>query len=79
MITIGAFEAKTHLSGLLEKVRRGEEVLITKRGKPVARLVPPESAEKLTIREAIDGLRNLRKRLSLGGEDWKDLRDAGRR
>mgnify|MGYP002788252429 FL=1 len=39
MITVGAFEAKTRLSALLEKVASGEEVVITKHGKPVARLV----------------------------------------
>lgn len=38
MKTIGAFEAKTHLSSLLDEVEAGEEVIITKRGRPVARL-----------------------------------------
>jgi prevent-host-death family protein len=40
MREVGAFEAKTHLSELLVAVEAGEEVLITRRGKPVARLVP---------------------------------------
>ena len=44
MREIGAFEAKTHLSALLEAVEAGEEVLITRRGKPVARLVPARPA-----------------------------------
>ena len=44
MIEIGAFDAKTHLSSLLDKVARGEEVLITRRGQPVARLVPAAKA-----------------------------------
>jgi prevent-host-death family protein len=35
-ITVGAFEAKTHLSTLLDRVGEGEEVIITKHGKPVA-------------------------------------------
>ncbi len=38
--TIGAFEAKTHWSRLLEEVQRGKAITITKRGRPVARLVP---------------------------------------
>jgi prevent-host-death family protein len=38
--TVGAFEAKTHLSALLDRVERGEEVTITRRGLPVAKLVP---------------------------------------
>ena len=40
MITVNVHEAKTHLSRLLERVRAGEEVVIAKAGKPVARLVP---------------------------------------
>ena len=44
MIKIGAFEAKTHLSSLLDKVTQGEDVLITRRGVPVARLVPARQA-----------------------------------
>jgi prevent-host-death family protein len=39
-VTVGAFEAKTHLSELLVKVEEGEQVTITKHGRPVARLVP---------------------------------------
>jgi prevent-host-death family protein len=41
MTTVGAFEAKTKLSELLDRVERGEEIVITRRGKPAARLVPP--------------------------------------
>lgn len=39
MIEVGAFEAKTHLSALLERVSQGQEVLIRRRGKPVAKLM----------------------------------------
>jgi prevent-host-death family protein len=42
-VTVGAFEAKTHLSSLLERVEGGEVVTITKHGRPVARLVPIET------------------------------------
>jgi prevent-host-death family protein len=79
MIKVGAFEAKTHLSSLLEKVSRGEEVLITRRGKPIARLVPAEPAERSDIGAAIDELLIRRKEVTLGGLSWKDLRDEGRR
>jgi prevent-host-death family protein len=44
MTTVGAFEAKTKLSELLDRVERGEEIVITRRGKPAARLVPPNAA-----------------------------------
>lgn len=42
-MSVGAFEAKTHLSSLLQKVEQGEVVTITKHGRPVARLVPIEA------------------------------------
>ena len=45
MIKVGAFDAKTHLSSLLDKVSRGAEVLITRRGRPIARLIPAGRAE----------------------------------
>lgn len=45
MISVGAFEAKTKLSELLDRVERGEEVMITRHGKPVARLVADVSAK----------------------------------
>ena len=79
MIEIGAFDAKTHLSSLLDKVAQGEEILITKRGRPVARLVPAVQAGQERIEAAIQELRILRSGLKLEGLSWKDLRDAGRR
>lgn len=45
-ITVGAFEAKTKLSKLLDKVEAGEEVIITRRGKEVARLVASEAPKE---------------------------------
>lgn len=43
---INVKEARRHLKELLDRVERGEQVLITRRGKPVARLVPPRPAEE---------------------------------
>jgi prevent-host-death family protein len=79
MITIGAFEAKTHLSALLEKVAQGEEVIITRRGRPVARLVPEKGQQRLERREVIQRLQSLAARQRLNGLDWKELRDEGRK
>ncbi len=78
MTTVGAFEAKTHLSSLLNRVAEGEEVLITRRGVPVARLVPAEEADRSDVEEAIRELRALRKGVTLGDVSWKELRDEGR-
>ena len=79
MITVGAFEAKTHLSTLLNQVARGEEVVITKHGKPVARLVSAEHIDRERVNDAYEKLKLLRKGTTLGGLSWRELRDAGRR
>jgi prevent-host-death family protein len=78
MITLGAFEAKTHLSALLDRVAAGEEVLITKHGKPVARLIGAARSDRARADDAFDRLRTLRRGTTLGGLSWKALRDEGR-
>ena len=79
MIEVGAFDAKTHLSSLLDKVTQGEEVLITRRGVPVARLVPAGQVERARTESVIENIRAARSGLNLRGLDWKKLRDEGRR
>lgn len=79
MITVGAFEAKTHLSALLDRVAGGEEVVITRHGRPVARLVGAEQADRARVSEAFDKLKQLRKGTTLGDLSWQALRDEGRR
>ena len=77
MNTVGAFEATTNFSALLERVEHGEQIIVTRRGKPVARLMP--IAESAKVSEAMAKLRDLRKGTTLGGLSWKELRDAGRK
>jgi prevent-host-death family protein len=79
MQTIGAFEAKTHFSALLEQVERGEQVTITKHGRPVAKLVPTTVVDNVRIRQAIQQLKEFSRTNTLDGLDWKILRDEGRR
>jgi prevent-host-death family protein len=76
---IGAFDAKTHLSELLDRVEKGEELVITRRGRPVARLVPAIDAARTHAAEAVARLRALVAGTTLGGLDWQTLRDTGRR
>lgn len=82
MDEIGAFEAKNRLSELLDRVERGEQVTITRRGKPVAKLVPPESVRDIEkARTAAHRIRELAKKMNLGPfdwEEWKRYRDEGR-
>ncbi len=78
MKTVGAFEAKTHLSRLLDKVEQGEKITITRRGTPVARLVPVEKEEKPDVSVVIERIRELRKGITLGGLSIRDMIDEGR-
>ncbi len=79
MRTIGAFAAKTHLSALLEDVARGETILITKRGRPVAKLVPLEESRAARAAEAVARIRQFRKRVGFATtEEILRMRDQGR-
>ncbi len=79
MKTVGAFEAKTNFARLLEQVARGEQIVITKHGTPVARLVPFAKPDTARTRRAISRLKASRKGCRLDGLSWRELRDAGRR
>ena len=78
---VGAFEAKTHLSRLLDSVKQGETITITKRGQPVARLVPPESQNRERAIAAVRNIRRLRREIGWSGtvDEILALRDEGRR
>jgi prevent-host-death family protein len=79
MREVGAFEAKSKLGTLLDWVENGEEVLITRRGKAVARLVPAEPGfDRAKARRAADGLIEARRGVMLGGLKIKDLVNEGR-
>lgn len=79
METVGSFEAKTHLAQLLERVAEGEEFLITKHGKPVARLVPTTVKPKPDVRAAVEAMKQLRKGRTLGGLSIREMIEEGRR
>ncbi len=86
MLQVGAFEAKNTLGSLLDRVEKGEDILITRHGRPVAQLVRPVLEGKDEKRERVEAafahLRELSKELNLGPWDWegkyKLWRDEGR-
>jgi prevent-host-death family protein len=80
MRRLGAHEARTHLSRLLNEVERGESFAITRHGREVARLVPvSSSSSKVTLETAIDGLRTFREGRPLGPSTIWQLIAEGRR
>ncbi len=63
MAKVTAFEAKTRFGELLERVARGEEVVITRHDKPVARLVPEGVPRLAEVKRSVQGLRDLQDRI----------------
>jgi prevent-host-death family protein len=79
MREIGAFEAKNKLSELLDLAEVGEEIVITRHGKQVARLVPVrQKFGREAAKNAVAGIREMSKSARLGKLKIKDLIDEGR-
>ena len=80
MREVGAFEAKNTLGTLLDLVQQGEEVVITRHGKPVARLVkePGDLDRRVRARRAAEGIARLSQASRLDGLSLKSLVDDGR-
>jgi prevent-host-death family protein len=81
MTTVGIFEAKNRLSELVERAARGEEIVITRRGEQVARLMPPRTPDSLgQARTLAARIRTSRAGQALGGTvSIRDLIEEGRR
>ena len=80
MRTVGAFEAKNTLGSLLDLVENGEEVTITRHGKPVARLVAANDIfDRAAAVQAVEEIRKMSKGVTLGGIPIRELINEGRR
>jgi prevent-host-death family protein len=77
-VLVGAFEAKTKLGNLLERVGRGASFIITKHDQPVARLTSYRDDKKARRKTVVAELRALRKKYNLNGISIRELRDEGR-
>ena len=80
----GAYDAKARLSELLDRVEQGEQFIITRHGRPVARLIPEREPDRAAARAAVTRLVALGERLAKRGINLSDaeiraLREAGRR
>ncbi len=80
MREIQASEAKTHLPQLLDDVERGETIVITRHGRPIARIVPEAARRRADILAAIEEIRAARKNAQpITVEEILSARDEGRR
>ena len=77
MKELTAVEAKVRFGAVLEAVERGEEIVVTRNGKRIARIVPANEPG-MSREEAVERLKNFGKGKTLG-MDWRVLRDEGRK
>ena len=79
MQTIQASEAKTHFLRILDRVEQGETVIVTRHGRPIARISPQVDDDRDKVNRAIEEMRELRKRMGrLSVEEILSARDEGR-
>ncbi|MGH9468206.1 MAG: type II toxin-antitoxin system Phd/YefM family antitoxin [Terriglobales bacterium] len=79
MSTVSAFEAKTHLSQLLDRVAAGESITITRHGTPAAVLLPVATAARMTHSEIVAALDTLRAQIGPDTLSVKEMVREGRR
>ncbi len=79
--SVGSYQAKTHLSTLLDDVLNGEHIVITRKGMPIAQLIPYEKLDNQSIDENITTLINFRKtaNLHLKGLSVREMREEGQK
>ena len=76
---VGAYEAKTHLSELLERVVKGERIVITRHGTPVAELTRIDRRGRGSVAETVASLRAFRDGRRLGDLSVREMIEDGRR
>ena len=79
MDIVGAYEAKTHLPKLLDRVARGEQIIITRHGTPVAVLRPADKEKQVDVAAVTNKMRRLRKSHRLNGLSIQDMIKQGRK
>ena len=70
---MSAFEAKTRFGELLDRVANGEEIVITRHDKPVARIIPEGRRSLESVRRAVEGLRALQRQIAARNAGEKEL------
>lgn len=79
MASVGVFEAKAKLSELIEQALAGKDVVITRHGRPVVRIVAEKAPDPKGVKAAIAEVRRFRRTLRTGRIDMRALIAQGRR
>lgn len=77
--SVGSYDAKTHLPRLLNRVKKGERIIITRHGVPIAQLVPMEQSDVRDRHAAIAELKRFSRGRSLGGLTIREMIEEGRK
>jgi prevent-host-death family protein len=78
MLRVGAYEAKTRLSQLIDEAAKGEEIIITKHGVPVAALIPVAGPRRTDTQAAIAAIKDFRRGRRLAGLSIREMIEGGR-
>jgi prevent-host-death family protein len=78
MTTIGAYEAKTHFSKLIERVARGERIIITRHGVPIVTIQPVEGGPQTSPEEIVAAIKAFRRGHYLEGLSLREMIEEGR-
>ncbi|MCL6445289.1 MAG: type II toxin-antitoxin system prevent-host-death family antitoxin [Alicyclobacillus sp.] len=78
MKEVGAYDVRTHFAELLDEVENGEVILVTRRGKPVAKIVPYHT-EQMSLDDIMGEFERLRKQISTEGPSIREMIEEGRR
>jgi prevent-host-death family protein len=79
MQCIGTYELKTHLSEVLDAVEHGQTVIVTRHGKPIARILPSDAAEREQVSQAVQSLLSFPRTRLPKGVTIRSLIEQGRR
>jgi prevent-host-death family protein len=78
MLRVGAYEAKTRLSQLIDEAAKGQEIIITKHGVPVAALIPVAGTRQRDPQAAIAAIKDFRRERRLAGLSIRKMIEEGR-
>jgi prevent-host-death family protein len=76
--TVGAYQAKTNFSQLIDRVTRGERITITRHGVPVVVISPVETGNRRPAADVIKELKSFRRTLRLEGGSLREMIEEGR-
>jgi len=79
MTKINLSEAKAHFSSIIDKVASGDEIIITRHGHPLAKIIPIQSSPAKDIKTVFENIASIRRSTKTDGSTINELKNIGRR